>query len=386
MLNCSLFLLVTGILILSALAWWFIPHHQAGKLGAGPDLTAKDIAELEDQYRKTVTQALGGVILLLSATIAFQQLYETRRSSEAQLREAARATDTNNKQQRFAKGFELLGKSSSAERLGGIRILHDWAESPNSEDTTDEQKRYAEEGRYSIVIPALGSFVRDMTKFAIATEKCEEFRRPISETVGNDVQAALDVLRKRSAGSPVVLNLRGLNLSRANLAGANLSESNFAFADLSEADLSNAKLQNTNFYCANLYGANLAGADLSGESIHESGRFTNLAGALLLKVNFGKVGGKASSLARTDLVKATMSESVLEDTDLRGAKLWETNLFRATLVRVTVDDQTDLDKACLVEIKSSDTLLNRAKNYDRAVKADSGHALDPQSWCAGGRK
>jgi len=380
--NWPLFLLIAGILVLAAIAWWFVPHLQARKFNPRPGLTAKDIAELEDQYRKTVTQALGGVILLLSATVAFQQLYETRRSSEAQLREAARATDTNNKQEQFAKGFELLGKKSSAERLGGIRILSDWAESPNRDDITAEQKRYSEESRYSIVTPALGSFVRDMTKFAIDTETCEGFRRPISETVGNDVQAALDILRKRSAGSPLVLNLRGLNLSRANLSGANLSGSNFAFVDLSEADLSNTKLQNTNFYCANLYRANLAGADLSGDSVDDSGPFTNLAGALLLKVNFRKAHGKAGSLARANLVKATLSESVLEETDLRGARLWEANLFRTTLVRVKVDDQTDLDKACLVETRNPDTPLSSTKNYDKAVKVDSGHALDPRSWCA----
>jgi len=380
MLNWALFLLIASILALAAIAWWFIPHHQARKFNARPDLTTKDIAELEDQYRKTVTQALGGIILLLSATVAFQQLYETRRSSEAQLREAARATDINNKQQQLAKGFELLGKPSSAEHLGGIRILYDWAESPSRDDTSTEEKRY------SVVTPALSSFVRDMTKFAINNETCEEFERPINEPVGNDVQAALDFLRKRSAGNPLVLNLRGLNLSRANLSGANLSGSNFAFADLSEADLSNTKLRNTNFYCANLYRANLSGADLSGDTVDDSGPLTNLDGALLLKVNFGKADGKASSLARAILVGATLSESFLEETDLRGARLWRANLFRTNLVRVKVDDQTDLDKACLVETKNTDTPLGKAKNYDKAVKVESGDALDPDSWCAPRRK
>jgi hypothetical protein len=380
MLEWALYLFIATILALAATAWWFIPHLQARTLDPGPELTRKDIAELEDQYRKTVTQALGGVILLLSATVAFQQLYETRRSSEAQLRETARATDINNKQQLLARGFELLGKPSSAEHLGGIRILYDWAESPSRDDTSTDEKRY------SIVIPALSSFVRDVTKFAIRTERCEEFERPISETVGNDVQAALDILRKRSASNPLVLNLRGLTLSRANLSGANLSGSNFAFADLSEADLSNTTLRNTNFYCANLYGANLAGADLSGETVNDRGPLTNLAGALLLKVNFGKAEGKTGSLARAILVKATLSESFLNETDLRGARLWEANLFRTELDRVKVDDQTDLDKACLVETRNTGTPLDKTKNYDKAVKVESGHALDPGSWCAPGLK
>ena len=372
MLNWTVFLLIA---ILAAAAWWVIPHLQARKLNA-ECLTAKDIAELEDEYRKTVTQALGGIILLFGAAVALLQLYETRRSSEAQLREAARATDLNNKQQQLARGFELLGKGSSAERLGGIKILYDWAATPSRDESSSEEKRY------SIVAPALASFIRDLTKFTIKTETCEEFERPLSETVGNDVQAALDILRKRSTGSPLVLNLRGLNLSRANLSGADLSGSNFAFIDLSEADLSNTKLRNTNFYCANLYRANLAGADLSGETVDDSGPLTNLAGALLLKVNFGKADGKASSLARAIMVKATLSESFLEETDLRGARLWEANLFRTRLQRAQVDSQTDLDKACLVETENTGTPLDLTRNYDKAVKLVSGNSSDGHSLCA----
>jgi uncharacterized protein YjbI with pentapeptide repeats len=374
----TLFLLIAGIL--AATAWWFIPLRQARKLDSKGGLTAKDIAELEDEYRKTMTQALGGIILLLSATVAFQQLYETRRSSDAQLQEAAKTTDLNNKQQQLAKGFELLGKRSSAEHLGGIRILYDWAETSSKDDSSSEEKRY------SIVTPALASFVRDMTKFPIKAETCEEFERPLSETVGNDVQAALDILRKRSTGSPLVLNLRGLNLSRANLSGANLSGSNFAFVDLSEADLSNTKLRNTNFYCANLYRANLAGADLSGETVDDRGPLTNLAGALLLKANLGKADGKANSLARAILVKATLSESFLEETDLRGARLWEANLFRTRLQQVQVDSQTDLDKACLIETKNTGTQLAMTKNFDKVVKFESGNTSDGRSWCAPKRK
>jgi hypothetical protein len=367
MLNWTLVLLIGGILVPAALAWWFIPYCQARRLNGRPGLTAKATAELEDQYRKTVTQALGGAILLLTATVAFQQLYETRRSSEAQLREAARATDINNRNQQLAKGFDLLGQRSSAERLGGILILHDWAKSSFNDDFSTPERRYL------VLTPALIGFVRDKTAFKIDTERCEEFGRPWSETVGSDVQAALGILRERSTTNPQVVNFRGLNLSRAKLAGANLSGSNLAFTDLSDADLSNANLKDADLYCANLYRANLTGADLSG---------AGLAGALLLKVRLKKAGGEAASLARADLVKATLSEAQLEETDLRGARLWEANLFRTELVRVQVDSGTDLDKACLVETRSLDTPLNQAKNYEKAVKAESGNALEPGSWCA----
>jgi uncharacterized protein YjbI with pentapeptide repeats len=376
MLNWTLLASIAVVLVLAAAAWWVIPQHQARKLHGRSGLTAKDIAELEDEYRKTMTQALGGIILLLSATVAFQQLYETRRSSEAQLRESARATDVTFKQQRLATGFELLGRRSYGEHLGGILLLNDWARSPSTDRSSTEAERY------SVILPALGSFVREQTEFPVDTEKCEEFRRPASKTVESDVQAALDILRTQSTRGHLVVNLRGLNLSRANLSGATLSGSNFAFADLSEADLSRADLRNSNFYCANLYRADLSGADLSGDSLDGDGPSTNLAGAVLLGARLRKADGKPSSLARANLAKATLSEATLEETDLRGARLWEANLFRVKLAAVHVDAQTDLDKACLVEVRSVDTALDKAKNYDRAVKAESGHQVESRSWCA----
>src|SRR4051812_6646287 len=114
MLNDWTFLLSIGsIFVLAAIAWWFIPIWQAKKLYGSPNLTAKDIAEVEDAYRKTVTQALGGLLLLLSATVAFQQLNESRRSSEAHLLEASRTTDINAQNQLLAKGFELLGQKAA---------------------------------------------------------------------------------------------------------------------------------------------------------------------------------------------------------------------------------------------------------------------------------
>jgi hypothetical protein len=368
MLNWTFLLSIGSILVLAIIAWWFIPNWQAKKLNGRSGLTAKDIAELEDAYRKTVTQALGGIILLLTATVAFQQLNETRRNSEAQLRETARTTDINTKNQLLAKGFELLARASSAERLSGILILHDWAERSSKDDTSTT------ESRYTIYTPALIGFVRDVTRFTISTEICEEFGRPTSEMISTEVQAALDILKKRSITNPQVLNFRGLNLSHANLSAMNLSGSNFAFADLSEADLSKANLKNANFYCTNLYRANLAGTDLSGN--------TNLAGALLLKANLGKADGKATSLADANLVKATLSEAILEETDLRGARLWESNFFRTKLINLKVDDQTDLDRVCLVETMTTATPLHQTKNYDKAVKAESGNALASDSWCA----
>ena len=367
MLSWNLLFAIGGVFALAVLAWWFVPILQARGLRRRQGLRPAEVARWENEYRKTVTQALGGAILLLTTISAFQQLHEARRNTEAELRESARSTDINSKNQLLAKGFDLLGRKSSAERLGGILILRDWASTSTEGETSNP------DARYSILIPSLISLVKDATKFEIPTERCEQFEPPVSQMIGSDIQAVFDILKTRAPKGPLAMNMRGLNLSRVNLAGMDLSGSSFAFADLSEADLSGAKLHNANFYCTNLYRANLNGADLSGE--------TNLAGALLWKASLQKAGGIPASLAGANLIKARISEAVLEETDLRGALLWGANMVGTTLVRVKVDDKTDLDKACLLNTRTVDTPMERVRNYTKVMNVQLNRQLQGDSWC-----
>ena len=168
-------------IILSPLAWWFVPRLQVRKLR----LSAEKVAELEDEYRKTITNALAGVLVLISAGAAFIQLEDTRESSAAQLRETVRKTDLEYENTTLATAFALLGKNSIAEHLGGIHLLQAWA---------DGEPFDRGENRHQILIDALAGFVRDRTQFPVANEECPQFKRPNSTAIGQDVQAALDIL------------------------------------------------------------------------------------------------------------------------------------------------------------------------------------------------
>jgi hypothetical protein len=65
---------VWGVIILAAagVVWWFVPKWQAKHLSAEIQ-EAKDRANLEDNYRKTVGQMLGIVITLGGAGLAYNQ-------------------------------------------------------------------------------------------------------------------------------------------------------------------------------------------------------------------------------------------------------------------------------------------------------------------------
>jgi hypothetical protein len=354
-----------GAIVLAPVAWWFIPRLQARGLRSSQP--PEKVAEMEDEYRKTITSALAGALVLISAGAAFEQLEDTRRTSAAQIEQSATRTELEYENGLLATGFGLLGKASIAEHLGGIHLLQAWAE---------RQPVGAREDRHRILTDALAGFVRDATQFKVENEECPKFERPKSIAIRQDVQAAMDILVRESHREALTLDLRGLNLSRANLATANFVGSNLAFTDLSEADLSKARLDHADLYCANLYRANLSSANLSAAVTSDSPNTTNLIGSLIIKAN---VSG--ATLRNANLADASLNESDLTNTDIRGARLDSANLFRTNLSGAKLDEHTDLAKACLVETLFRDVKLNVAENFDLAIQASSGNQLQPQSRC-----
>jgi hypothetical protein len=141
----SLLWWLIALLLASAavLIWWRLPELQIRLLRqkfteaiAKGTITEIEIEKLGDEYRKTVTQALGGVTLIVGALVAYLQWQENRRS----------ATVTN-QNLLFSKGFDLLGKdSTSPQQVGGIRALRTWAQSnpdlyPAVKRTSRKRKR-----------------------------------------------------------------------------------------------------------------------------------------------------------------------------------------------------------------------------------------------------
>ena len=82
--------------------WWRLPKRQTARLGL---TEPKDRADVEDNFRKTFTQLIGGAAVLIGAGFAYLQFQQQREQFQEQQRAAQDLLISN----QVAKGFELLG-------------------------------------------------------------------------------------------------------------------------------------------------------------------------------------------------------------------------------------------------------------------------------------
>jgi uncharacterized protein YjbI with pentapeptide repeats len=334
--------------------WWRLPKRQVDRLR----LTIRDPkarADVEDNFRKTIGQLLGGAAVLIGAALAYLQFTQQQQTSHSQFLEQQKASRDLLISNQVAKGFELVGNKDNEimQKLGGIYALEGVMN--NSEDY------------HQPVLDALSAFVRRGTKTVTGESP------PIEE-----IQAALTVIRRRKSGfeeQPLDLdeahipeawlmdaNLSAARLNGADLIGANLRDADLSFAFLRGADLSRAYLSGANLTRAILYDANLSGANLT---------HANLSIAYLYRANLTGANLSGAHLNGAELTGANLTEASLKGADLgtftptgawlpaagapvpaiptgatlTGADLRGANLTGADLTGATIS-QTQLDQAC----------------------------------------
>ena len=287
--------------------WWWLPKRQVTRL-ALKIRDPKARADTEDNFRKTVGQALGGAAVLIGAGAAYLQFSQQQQASHDLL--------ISNQ---VAKGFEQLASDKLTMRLGGIYGLEGVM-------NTSEQYRVP-------VLEALCAFVRDGT-----------IGKTVSEAgPATDIQAALTVIARRTDG-PGAVNLSKVNIPGADLKGANLRFSMLDDANLSGATMINAKLSAADFVNANLSGANLDSADLTTVSLEAKQISADLRAMMIVQAD-----GPAFSFS------TSLSGAKLRGAMLWRAKLWGANLSGADLsgdlIGAHLDGQAQLDKACGTDAK-----------------------------------
>jgi uncharacterized protein YjbI with pentapeptide repeats len=298
---------VVGAIVL--FAWWWIPKKQADRWRL-KIRDPKARADVEDNFRKTLSQLFGGVAVLLGAAFAY---YQSQLAAEqAQL--SLKASSDLLISQQTSKGFEQLGNDNIIVRLGGIYAL---------EGVMNTSAAY-----HKPVMEALAAFIRQKA-LTEATQNPDPATSNVPLNTPTDVQAALTVLGRRAPEHDEGrINLYEAKLVRASLISANLVNANLIGADLRSADLRGAflnyaYLQSADLRSANLTHAYLQGADLRNAELTRA----NLSEAILIGANLSGADLRNANLNSAELNDADLSSADLNGADLRNIQCTSNTKF-----------------------------------------------------------
>ena len=355
---------VLGIVLLIL---WRVPQWQVGDVEADPYQHAK----LEDEYRRTLIQGIGGFFLLVGLYVSWLRVKATEENvrvaqenvgvAQENVRvaqenvgvaqenvgvaqENVRVAEEGQVTERFTRAIEQLGQEGDdkmAIRLGGIYALERIAK--------DSEKDHGP------VMEVLTAYVRE------SASRQEEAKPPPT-----DIQAILTVIGRRETTGDNRGNDR-LDLTRTRLVGADLREATLVMTTLSAADLRKADLRKATLVMTTLSAANLSGADLREANLSEADlreatlSAANLRGADLRKATLHEAILSRANLSKTRLSGTTLSGADLRGADLSGANLSGANLSGANLSRANLSG-ANLSAATLREANLVMTILRAAEN------------------------
>jgi len=228
---------------------WFVPELQVRYFAQGA--ARGDIPTLVNEYRRTWAQIIGGFFVLLGLYFTWRRVEISQKTLETQ--QDQQVTE------RFTRAIDQLGKTDDDSeprleiRLGGIYAL--------------ERIAWDSPGRdYSTVIEVLTAYVRANAPYSPKTspdpdaapneaseqgengeqdKDVEHEAQHSPKEPSADIQAILDVIKRRGEDRVpeeyrVRPDLRRTNLERANLTGANLTGADLTGVDLEEEQLEQA--------------------------------------------------------------------------------------------------------------------------------------------------
>ena len=296
-----------GVVLLAAvgavLLWapeWMVNQH----LRRAPQIPALEYTRVIDDYRRTLAQALAGMVVLAG-------LYFTART--------VRTAEEGRTTERFTKSIEQLGATDGNGapileiRLGGIYGL---------EALARDSARY-----HGPAMEVLTAYVRHHS--TLGGRKGTETPHPEMETslvpkIGKDIQAILTVIGRRKIAnernSGLNLDLRLIDISTATLAGANLDGVLFLATRIESADLRDVRLNRAKLFAASLKSSSLKGAALKGAVLSEA------------------------HLEDADLTGADLAGADLQGAHLEGSILIDTNVSQDQIQHAFGDEFTRLPK------------------------------------------
>jgi hypothetical protein len=285
-----------------------------------------ELFSIENEARKTLSQIIGGFVVIIGLLFTGANLAITQREAEKNRSLALEGQITD----RFTKAITQLGDEKLEVRLGGIYALERIAK--------DSEKDYL------TIIEVLTAYVREHAPRkakdnAVNPLQNRKIKNAEQKEVGKlptDIQAVMAVIQRRTifkerglyytkiVKAASSLNFIQTELPRATLITTDLEGANFSEANLSKADFIITNLSGANLSWANLNGANLNGANLNGANLNGA----NLNGANLKRV----------SLEWADLGGANLNGAYLFSANLRSA----VNLTWEQISQAIIDDETKL--------------------------------------------
>jgi uncharacterized protein YjbI with pentapeptide repeats len=273
---------------------WRIPTLTIGDLDDQKNLEVT----AQNELRKTLIQAVGGILIIIGFYFSWKTLETTRIQND----QTARSTIDAQITERFTKAIDQLGAFAGKDknlpiRVGGIYDLERVAESVhaahegNTASLSAAQRKIYQDADlrdYFRTIALLAGYVRSEFRLSAlpASPRSKSYFAPPDE------QAALIVIGYLNAKYDFILDLCYTDLSGADLRGLHLNQ-----IDLDDADFRNALFSNT-----------------------------TLAGAALFRSDFDDVDLDDTDLEGADLDGASLRRTTLTKTKMKLACLWNTHL------------------------------------------------------------
>lgn len=194
-----------------------IPSYQISHLSTNIDNNTIELADLENKYRATVAQILGGVAILITLYYTHKRVIATEKmvflTQDGQITE------------RFTRAIELFGSDQNKLelRLGGIYAL--------------ERIAHQSKKDHWPIMEILTAYIRKNSPIQVS-EKAEEPEQAYRK-LGIDIQAVLDVFKRRKMEHECN-EFRRFDLNQTYLREADLSRAILTGAILTGADLREA--------------------------------------------------------------------------------------------------------------------------------------------------
>jgi uncharacterized protein YjbI with pentapeptide repeats len=365
-------------LIVALLVWSFVPILIVKRFKT---TSLKDNADIEDNYRKTMGQAIGAVALIVTFAWTFYKDRESIDLSRDQFQAQAKQSKAQAEQfteqqkqardqfinQQFIGAAGLLKEESVSTRIAGLYGIEQIASTKQPADAANPY-----------LIPAIHTAIGFVGKTTTPG--------PPMKPIGADKQSAITILAHLNENHQLDVDLRNANLARADFRRSGTKA--FTLSD---------------FEGAVLYGADLSGLDLTGAKFGGSymsylearelnefppqDKFENtrkqfavyLDGATLVQANFDYVSMSGASLTEACLASASFVWTNLSRVSFQSAHMAggspecdpagnknEKAYFPHAVLVGTNFDGVDIEGVSFFAANLSGTDFSNANNVDKA--------------------